>query len=73
MKQPLNLTEKQKTVIWQWAANDMRIPETSYALDCHRNTVVYNLRQVKLRTGLDPTRFYDLVRLLVLLHEEKGA
>lgn len=63
------LTEKNKEVIRQFAANDMRTTETAYALNYHRNSVIYHLKQVKQQTRLDPQKFYDLIQLLGLIED----
>lgn len=42
---------------------DMNISQVARVMHYHRNTVVYNLERIKRKTGLDPVRFNDLVKL----------
>lgn len=57
-------------IIHSLANNRMMISKVSKDLYCHRNTITYRIRNIKLRTGLDPTNFYDLAELLRRYREE---
>lgn len=51
-------------VILMFAEYNMRSTETSQCLDVHRNTIEYRLNKIKRITGLEPRKFYDLVKLV---------
>lgn len=69
MKKFFDLTEKDIEIIFAYAENNMRTTETAYQIYVHRNTVEYHLDKVKRKTGLDPKKFYDLVKLISELTE----
>lgn len=54
------------------AENGMRPLRAANAIYMHRNTMVYHLRMVEKKTGLDPRDFYDLGVLLKMATEEEG-
>jgi DNA-binding PucR family transcriptional regulator len=58
-------------IIIALADNNMNITKASRVLYVHRNTVEYHIRKVKLSTGLDPTNFYDLCKLLQRIKRKK--
>ena len=57
------MTERDKEIIIALADCNMNESEVARRLYLHRNGVVYHLNSVKKKTGLDPTNFYDLVKL----------
>ena len=57
-------------VILMFAENNMRMIETSYCLDVHRNTIEYRICKIKRLTGLDPRNFYDLIKLVEIARKE---
>ena len=67
----MNLTERQVQVLRAFARNDMRVHATAVSTGLHPNTITYNLDRVQKSTGLDPRKFYDLVKLLVQLGPER--
>ena len=58
------MPEIEKEIILAMAECDLKKFAVAKKLHCHRNTVTYHIEKVKNRTGLDATRFYDLVKLL---------
>ncbi len=40
-------------------------------LNIHRNTVIYHIGEIRDFTGLDPSDFYDMAKLLERFKEEK--
>ena len=58
------MTERDKEIIIALADCNMNESEVARRLYFHRNGVVYHLNSVKKKTGLDPTNFYDLVKLV---------
>lgn len=57
-------------VILALAKNNMRVTETAYELDRHRNGILYRIGKIKRITGLDPMNFYDLCKLLEIARGE---
>ena len=50
----------------EYNLNETAIARSRYM---HRNTVVYHIKKVKRVTGLDPTKFYDLCKLIQMIKE----
>lgn len=65
-----NLDKYDFSIILIFAENSMRMTETAYALNVHRNTVVYRISKIKRITGLDPQNFYDLCKLVEMARKE---
>lgn len=61
------LDDRDDAIILALADNNMRVTETSYALNIHRNTVMYRLEKIKQLTRLDPLNFYDLHKLVEIV------
>ena len=64
------MTERDKEIIIALADCNMNENEVARRLYFHRNGVVYHLNSVKKKTGLDPTNFYDLVKLVGIVRGE---
>ena len=60
-----------KNIILGFAKNDMTIGRTAVDLCYHRQSIEYHLTRIKRETGLDPRKFYDLVKLLDIVKEGK--
>ena len=56
--------ERARQVILTLADADLNVNETARRLFLSRNTVVYHIEKIKRHTGLDPTKFHDLCKLL---------
>jgi len=61
------LTKEDKNVILAFAENDMTDSKTALAMSYHRNTIKYHIARVEEKTGLNPRRFYDLIKLVSLI------
>jgi len=59
------MTELQIKIIKSYARNDMHLSNTSNELHYHPNGIRYHMNKIKDETGLDPRKFYDLVKLLI--------
>ncbi len=59
-----DLTEDEKELIRAYAGNAMKTTLAAKELYFHPNTLAYRLTKVRNKTGLDPRRFRDLVRLM---------
>lgn len=57
------LGEKDVEIIEAMCDNDLNLSKVARALFQHRNTIVYHLDKIKKNTGLDPRKFYELVKL----------
>lgn len=60
------MTQQQSEIVKAFADCNMNVQATANSMCYHRNTIIYHLQKVKKDTGLDPMRFYDLVKLLDL-------
>lgn len=58
-------------IILSLADNNMNITKVARIKYMHRNTVVYHINKVKNITGLDPTNFYDLHKLVEMVRERR--
>ena len=57
-------------VIRAMADCNMRQYAVSKKIYAARSTVNYRIRKIKQETGLDPRKFYDLVKLLDIIGEK---
>lgn len=67
------LTELDWRLVLALADNNMNETEVARSVYMHRNTVCYHLRKVKALTGLDPMRFYDLIKLVQIAKHIVGC
>lgn len=58
------LTETDKRIVAAYAKNDMNCNRTGDALHYNHTSVHYHLNRIREITGLDPRKFYDLIKLL---------
>lgn len=63
------LTDDEVREIRLLADRDINIAKTATELFMHRNTLVYRLDMITLKTGLDPRKFWELVELLRIIEE----
>lgn len=61
------MNDREVSVILTLADCNMNVTDTSKVLYVHRNTVVYYIDKIKRKTGLNPTRFYDLCKLVEMV------
>lgn len=64
-----NLTHTDIEILLAMADYNLNETAVSRAKFMHRNTVVYHINKVKSITGLDPTKFYDLCKLIQMVKE----
>ena len=60
----MELTEYERRLLRAIADENMNITRAAKRVYVHRNSAVYHMDKILDRTGLDPRRFRDLVRLL---------
>ena len=61
------MSERDVDIILALADNQMKPSRVGRELFLHRNTVMYHIEKIKSITGLDPTDFYDLCKLLQMV------
>lgn len=59
----------EKEIVLAFAKCDMNLSETARKRYMHRNSIVYQLEKVEKKTGLQPKRFFDLIKLVKLCDE----
>lgn len=52
------------------ANNNLNVSETARKMHYHRNSIVYHLEKIKEETGLNPVKFYDMIKLLHMFKED---
>ena len=65
------MDERDVNVILLLADHGIKISEAARAGYMHRNTVLYHIKNIKKETGLDPTNFYDLCKLVEMVKRER--
>ena len=60
----MELTEYECRLLRAIADENMNITRAAKRVYVHRNSAVYHMDKIMDKTGLDPRRFRDLVRLL---------
>lgn len=57
-------------IILAYANNNMKINPTAQELNYSDGTIQYHLKKIKRLTGLDPWKFWDLVKLCECMKED---
>ena len=65
------LTDVDIQVVLAFADNNMNATETGRNLFLAKSTVQYHLESVGKKTGLNPLKFYDLVKLVRRLKKRR--
>ena len=65
----MELTNIERQVIRTVADCDLNVTQASRVFHYHRNTLVYHMEKIKRKTGLDPRRFWDMIKLLEVINE----
>lgn len=58
------MTTKEKEILLAFAANDMNSCKGARVVFMSRSSFYYHFNNIKAKTGLNPLKFYDLVKLL---------
>ena len=58
------MSETDREVLIAFAECNMNRSKTARKLMYHRNNILYHLQKIREETGLNPYRFFDLVKLL---------
>ena len=64
------LTDKEKAVVWAICRHDLSPSAAAGELFYCRNSIDYQARRIRQKTGLDPKNFYDAIRLLEMIGED---
>lgn len=67
------MDERDAEIVLALADHNMNTSETARVGYMHRNTVLYHIRKIKRETGLDPTNFYDLCKLVKMAKRRNGC
>ena len=66
------LSDLDKEIILAFAKCDMRPTRVSKKIYVCRGTVIYHMKKIKEKTGLDIRKFYDLCKLLQMVNERRS-
>ena len=66
----MELSELDKELITAFAKYDMRPYRVSKNTYVCKGTVIYHIKKIKKKTGLDMRRFYDLCKLLEMVNSQ---
>lgn len=64
------MSEENIMIIRALADNNLNVTKTARQVHYHRNTIVYRVELIKREFGLDPLKFYDLIKLLKIADSE---
>jgi sugar diacid utilization regulator len=64
------LSEREIEILLGMARNILSVKRTADSLFFATNSVIYHANRIKMKTGLDPTDFYDMVELLKMAKEQ---
>lgn len=67
------INDLQRNVILALADHDLNVSKVADVLHYHRNSVLYHVRVIQRKTGLDALTFYGLEQLLWMLADESAA
>ena len=68
-RKPAALTELETEVIRLMAECDLKMSWVARRMKYARSTVFYHVEEITRNTGLDPRKFYDMVKLLEMVKE----
>lgn len=63
----MKINEKEKMTFIDYCDRDMNLSKTASETFYHRNTIEYRLDSIQRKTGLNPRRFYDAVKLMEMI------
>ena len=72
MTDKTKLRERDVELLKAWAGNNMNRRRTSEALSMAKSTMDYRIKRIWQRTGLDPRKFTDLIKLMMWIREEEA-
>ena len=58
------LTAQEKRIVVSFAKNNMCVKKVMEELFYNRGTIMYHFGKILRRTGLNPQKFYDLIKLV---------
>ena len=63
------LSNLDKEIILAFAQNDMRPYRVSKNIYLSKGSIMYHAKKIKVKTGLDIRKFYDLCKLLEMVNK----
>lgn len=73
MVEHYTFTDRDGEVIKCLAEKDLCMTAVAKAQHYHVNTIEYHVRRITEKTGLNPTKFYDMVELLRRIEKQGGG
>lgn len=67
------MSDKEKEIVKKICDCDMNLSLVARELYMHRNTIVYHCDRIKEKTGLNPLKFNDLVKLKDMVGEDAAV
>lgn len=65
------ITEEEKDMVLSFAKNNMRYRVTAREYYISHPGFMYHIRKIKVKTGFDPEKFYELYQLVQMINEER--
>lgn len=63
------MTLRQAETVVSLAKNNLNARATARSMFVHHQTVIYNIKMIQRKTGLNPLNFFDLQKLLPMAEE----
>lgn len=63
------LNDRRREIVLALAEHDLNILAVAREMYFHHNAVRYHCEQIHKKTGLNPRRFYDLVKLVEMVKD----
>lgn len=73
MAECYTFTERDCEIIKLLAECDLCMNSVAQRLHYHINTIAYYVRKITEKTGLCPTKFYDMIELLRIIENRGGG
>lgn len=73
MQECHDLSEKEREIIRLLAKYNLRVASVARRMHYQHHSIGYHVDKIKNKTGLDPTNFYDMIKLLKIIGEWKEA
>ena len=72
MAEHYTFTDRSREIIKCLAENDLCVAAVAKTQHYHVNTIDYHVKKITEKTGLNPTKFYDMVELLGMIEKQEG-
>ena len=68
----VKLTEQEIRIIKALAENNMKVKTAAQSIPASHMYIRYNIDKLKRKTGLDPHKFFDLMKLYQMMEEQEN-